>query len=64
MAQLGARFGGFVRENEPTVRREIREIRARSDHGGAAPSGRGVLFVELDDRGREITDVSVFHNEA
>jgi hypothetical protein len=28
------------------------------------PSGRGVLFVELDDRGREITDVSVFHNEA
>jgi hypothetical protein len=28
------------------------------------PSGRGVLFVELGDRGREITDVSVFHNEA
>ena len=28
------------------------------------PSGRGVAFVELDDRGREITDVSVFHNDA
>jgi hypothetical protein len=27
------------------------------------PSGRGVLFVELDDRGREIRDVSVFRNE-
>jgi hypothetical protein len=28
------------------------------------PSGRGVLLDELGDRGREITDVSVFHNEA
>ena len=27
------------------------------------PSGRGVLFVDLDARGREITDVSVVWNE-
>jgi hypothetical protein len=26
------------------------------------PSGRGVLFADLDDRGREITDVSIFRN--
>jgi|ERR1700739_1740090 len=27
------------------------------------PSGRGVLFAELGDRGRDITDVSIFRNE-
>jgi hypothetical protein len=27
------------------------------------PSGRGVLFADLDPRGREITEVSIFRNE-